>query len=69
MRTHETAQISDAQMNERLRGDIRRLEVQQSELDWTLSRAEEDLTKLRELLAQVEIRRCRSITGLDPMTI
>ena len=64
MRTYETAQISDAQMNERLRDDIRRVEAQQNEQEWLLARTEEDLTELRELLTQVEIRRCRSITGL-----
>ena len=65
MRTRATAQIPDARLNDQLRDDIRRVEAQQSELNWMFSRTEETLTELRQLLTLVEIRRCRSITGLD----
>jgi uncharacterized protein YajQ (UPF0234 family) len=65
MGTHGTAQMSDSEIDDRLRGDICRVEVQRDELLRLLSRTEEDLSELRELLTQVQIRRCRSITGLD----
>jgi hypothetical protein len=65
MGTRGTAQMSDSEIDDRLRGDIRQVEVQRDELHRLLSRTEEDLSELRELLKQVQIRRCRSIAGLN----
>jgi hypothetical protein len=63
MRRYGTTQMSDSEVDEQLRGDICRIEVQRDELHWLLARMEETLTELRDLLTQVQIRRCRSITA------
>ena len=60
-----TAEMSDSELDERLRGDIRNVETQRDELHWLLARMEETLVELREKRTQAEIRRCRSITGLE----
>jgi hypothetical protein len=65
MKTFGTTQMSDSEIDEQLRGDICRIEGQRDELLWLLARMEETLAEHRDLLTQVQIRRCRSIPGLE----